>query len=100
YMAPEQAMPSLFGPMGPPTDVYGLGSVLYALLTGRAPYAHYPADQLLSALVQKNITPIPPSKLNSKIPAALENVCLRALRKNPAERYKNGWEFRDALSAC
>lgn len=84
YMAPEQAAGDR-GEVGPGTDVYGLGAILYALLTGRAPFqAASPIDTVLMVLEQD---PPPPRLLNPQVDPDLEMVALKALQKPTDLRY-------------
>jgi serine/threonine-protein kinase len=84
YMAPEQAT-------GDPaavttaSDVYGLGAILYALLTGRAPFEGSSAHETIARLREQ--PPEPPSRMNRSVPSPLEQVCLVCLEKDPARRY-------------
>jgi serine/threonine-protein kinase len=83
YMAPEQAAGEL-GAVGPWSDQYSLGVVLYHLLTGRTPFEGTP----LSVLYQIGTTaPPPPSRFRPDLDPGLEAICLKALAKQPALRY-------------
>src|SRR5262249_41570082 len=83
YMAPEQAEGRL-DLLGPTTDVYALGAVLYEVLTGQPPFTG-PSDEVLRRVVREE--PERPRQRVAAVPAALEAVCLKALAKKPAGRY-------------
>jgi tetratricopeptide (TPR) repeat protein len=90
YMPPEQAAGKLHE-IGPVSDVYSLGAVLYTLLTGRPPFqAACALDTLHQVLEQE---PIAPRRLNSHVPKDLETICLKAMDKNAAKRYRTAGEM-------
>jgi eukaryotic-like serine/threonine-protein kinase len=83
YMAPEQAAGSR-GEIGPASDVYSLGTILYAMLTGRPPFqAANPVDTVLMVLEQE---PLPPRLINAKADRDLELIALKSLQKPPELR--------------
>src|SRR5262249_45085152 len=69
----------------PHTDIYGLGIILYELLTGRPPIAEATAQETLEAVRSRD--PVAPSSYNPDVTPPLDKVCLRCLRKNPWHRY-------------
>lgn len=92
YMAPEQVQGQRVDGR---TDIYALGVVLYQALTGEYPFA---ADTPLAlALMHLHNQPRPPRQLNPAIPEALERVVLRALAKNPDDRFQEAGELAEAL---
>jgi serine/threonine protein kinase len=84
YMAPEQISRSL-GDLGPTVDVYGLGALLYELLTGQAPFQG--ANQVETLLAALEAEPPAPRQVNPAAPRQLELIALKCLQKNPADRY-------------
>ncbi len=87
YMAPEVAAG---GPATKAADVYGLGTILYVLLTGRPPYAGATASEVLSKVTTTD--PVPVRTLNPAAPPALEAVCRKAMARDPAARYPSAEE--------
>ncbi len=94
YMSPEQAL-AKHGLVDHRTDVYSLGATLYELLTLRPAVDGQDRQEILSKIVFEE--PAPPRKVNRAIPAELETVVLKALAKNPAERYPTAQDFADDL---
>jgi serine/threonine-protein kinase len=90
YMAPEQAAGRL-DLLSCRTDVYGLGAILYEILTGRPPHAGTSPEEVLREVRERE--PARPRALCAEVPAALEAVCLRALTRDPAGRYPSAAEL-------
>ncbi len=84
FAAPEQ-LAGKGSAAGPAVDVYSLGAVLYYLLTGRAPFLAETLEETLSLVL--NTQPVRPRLLNPKVPADLETICLKCLRREPHARY-------------
>jgi serine/threonine protein kinase len=94
YMSPEQAAGRI-EQLGPRSDVYSLGATLYCLLTGQAPFTENDAGVIL-AKVQKGDFP-PPRRVNPRVPAALEAVCLKAMALKPEDRYGGPQELAEEV---
>lgn len=92
YMAPEQATGQRVGPQ---SDLYAVGVMLYEMLTGRLPFRGDNPVQVLYRHVSEQ--PVRPRELNQMIPLELEAVVLRALSKMPADRYASARQMREAL---
>lgn len=95
YMAPEQLLPGVYGAVGAPTDVHGLGIVLYEMLAGRRPFSGSTAAEAVVARAAG--PPPPPSKWNPAVPADLDAAVLRALERRPEDRFGSVAAFADAV---
>ncbi|MBM4068511.1 MAG: hypothetical protein FJ271_06145 [Planctomycetes bacterium] len=95
YMAPEQAAGRI-KEIGPWTDIYALGAILYELLTSRPPFG---GDSTLMEILHKVRTedPVSPVRLRARIPRDLETICLKCLHKDPRKRYKTAEALADDL---
>lgn len=85
YMAPEQAAGKTAA-VGPASDQYSVGVMLYEILTGRVPFRGN-IPQILQKVIRDQ--PQRPKELNPDVPEDLEAICLKALAKNPAQRYRD-----------
>jgi len=94
YMPPEQASGVVAG-IGPTTDVYSLGAVIYEGLTGRPPFQA--AEPLQALMMVLTMDPVAPRTLQPKIPRDLETICLKCLHKSPKKRYPTAAALADDL---
>ncbi len=94
YMSPEQAK-GLRPQLGPGTDVYALGVILYQLLTGDPPFSGFTPYETLHRVVAEE--PRPLSQNRRRVPVDLETICLKCLRKQPIHRYATAADLADDL---
>jgi serine/threonine protein kinase len=94
YLAPELIADRAATPR-PNTDVYGLGLILYELLTGQRPFSGGTAEETLNQVCSQ--MPIPPSRINPAVTGPLQALCLRCLQKNPWRRFSRIYDVARQL---
>src|SRR5205823_6168416 len=94
YMAPEQARGQV-RELGPATDIYALGAVLYKCLTGREPFLGPTPVFTLYLVLNEEVVPV--RALQPGVPRDLETICLRCLRKEPGKRYASADDLAEDL---
>jgi hypothetical protein len=94
YMAPEQIQGQV-EEIGPATDVYALGNLLYEMLTGQSPFDGNSIEDVMSRVVSDE--PVPPRQLRPQLPRDLEAICLRCLEKEPRRRYRSAMALGEDL---
>ena len=94
YVSPEQTRGQ---DLGPTSDIYSLGVVMYECATGRVPFDG--DDAISVALKQVNELPVPPSQVNPGVDPALERIILKCMEKDAANRFQTADELRDVLNA-
>ncbi len=97
YMAPEQTL-GQSSVVHFSADIYGLGAILYELLTGTAPHAA--EDPLATLLLVREREPIPPRWLRPELSKDIETICLKCLQKSPKDRYESARALQADLDAC
>ena len=96
YMAPEQAA-GHSRQVGPATDIYSLGAILYRLLIGRPPFVGESVIEIVRQVVDAD--PVSPRILQPSIPVDLETICLKCLNKQPSQRYGSAAALAEAMAS-
>jgi serine/threonine protein kinase/tetratricopeptide (TPR) repeat protein len=94
YIAPEQVA-GLRKELGPVTDIHAMGSILYELLTGRPPFLAESDAETMHRVQTED--PLPPRRLNPRVPRDLETICLKCLAKEPKRRYPSAEALAEDL---
>ncbi len=96
YMPPEQASGRVRG-LDARADIYGIGAVLYTLLTGQPPFIGETKLLVVMNVIERE--PVPPRRLNPQVPVPLQRICLRCLEKEPSRRYVSAAAIAEDLDA-
>ena len=96
YMSPEQARGD-GKQIGPHSDIYALGAILYEMLTGKPPFSGDNAQQTMKQVCSDK--PVPPSRIRPTVPSEVERICLRCLEKQPRRRYASAEIVANELRA-
>src|SRR5262245_20633227 len=94
YFSPEQAQGH--APLDARSDIFSLGAILYELITGATPFRGDSMRDQIRLICDRD--PEPPRRINSAIPGELQNICLKALEKDPSQRYQSAREMADDLT--
>jgi serine/threonine protein kinase len=94
YFSPEQARAE--APLDARSDIFSLGAILYELITGSTPFQGESMRDQIRSICERD--PEPPRRINPAIPGELQNICLKALEKDPAQRYQSAREMADDLA--
>jgi serine/threonine protein kinase/WD40 repeat protein len=94
YMSPEQSA-GHGKHVGPATDIYGLGAILYEMLTGRPPFQASNIQEVLKKIGESE--PVSPRLIRRSIPRDLETICLKAMEKRPSDRYRSAADMAEDL---
>src|SRR5262249_11996351 len=94
YMSPEQAE-ARWDLVGPASDLFALGGILYVILTGRAPYQGRKVGELLEKVKRSEFAL--PRQIKPGVPRALEAVCLKAMAAKPEDRYATALDLAEEI---
>jgi hypothetical protein len=95
YMSPEQATAGSRYPIGPASDVYALGAILYQTVTGRPPFQAESVFETVAQVVEADA--VPPRLLNRNVAREVDAICMKCLAKNPSDRYSTARAMADDL---